>query len=74
MSVVSKNIGEGASEPAAKARVTRRRLVGGLAGLIGASAVATGVYAAAIEPQGLRVTRYALTPPHWPAGRRLSIT
>ena len=35
---------------------------------------ATGAYAGAIEPKGLIVTRYALTPPDWPAGRKLSIT
>jgi uncharacterized protein len=73
MTVVSKDM-EGSSIPSEKARVTRRRLVGGIAGLVGASAVATGVYAAAIEPQDLCVTRYAPAPPNWPKGRRLSIT
>jgi len=34
----------------------------------------TAVYAAAIEPEGLTVTRYALTPPGWPAGRKLTVT
>jgi uncharacterized protein len=63
-----------APEPTAKGRVSRRRVLAGAAGLIGLSAAATGVYAAAIEPQGLVVTRYALTPSGWPAGRRLSVT
>ncbi len=58
----------------ATARVTRRHVLAGAAGLIGLSATATGVYAAGIEPQGLVVTRYGLNPPRWPAGRKLSIT
>jgi len=60
--------------PVAKARVTRRRFLAGTAGLIGLTAAATGAYAAAIEPQSLVVTRYALNPPGWPAGCKLSIT
>jgi uncharacterized protein len=63
-----------ARAPAAKARVTRRHVLGAAAGLIGVSALATGVYAGGIEPLGLVVTRYALNPPGWPAGRKLSIT
>jgi uncharacterized protein len=52
----------------------RRFLAGGLSGgmalpLIG---VATGVYAIGVEPNFiLRVKRYRLTPPGWPAGLRL---
>ena len=65
--------GNGASV-ARKIRVTRRRVVAGAAALAGLSAAATAAYAGAIEPQGLVVTRYALTPPSWPAGRKLSIT
>ena len=65
---------EESADPAAPAGVTRRGLVGGFAGLIGTGAVASGLYAGAIEPQELRVTRYALTPPGWSAGRKLSIT
>jgi uncharacterized protein len=63
-------------EPAAKVRVTRRRVLFGTAGLLGLStaAVATATYAGAVEAQGLVVTRYALNPSNWPAGRRLSIT
>jgi len=57
-----------------RARVTRRRVLAGTAGLIGLSAVATGAYAGAIEPEGLVVTRYQLNPSGWPAGRKLSIT
>ncbi|MDR3421172.1 MAG: metallophosphoesterase [Xanthobacteraceae bacterium] len=57
-----------------KARMTRRRVLGGAAGLIGASALATGIYAGGIEPMGLVVTRYPLNPPGWPARRKLSMT
>jgi predicted MPP superfamily phosphohydrolase len=63
---------EGAT-PVAKAGVTRRRVLGAAASLLGVSAAATGIYAACIEPQGLVVTHYALNPPGWPAGRKLSI-
>jgi len=59
--------------PAAKPRVTRRHVVTGAAGLLGLS-VGTAVYAAAIEPDGLVVTRYAPALPGWPTGRKLSIT
>ena len=60
-------------EPGAKPRVTRRRVLTGAAGLLGLSA-GTAVYAAAIEPDGLVVTRYAPALPGWPKGRKLSIT
>jgi uncharacterized protein len=63
-----------ATQPAAKVGVTRRRVLFGTAGLLGVSAGATAAYAAAVEPQGLVVTRYALNPPNWPASHRLSIT
>ena len=59
---------------AAPKRLTRRRVLAGAAGLIGLSAAATGVYAGGIEPQSLVVTHYALNPPGWPVGRKLSIT
>ncbi len=68
---------EPASPPAPKMRVTRRRLLAATAGLIGmsaAGAAATGVYAGTIEPERLVVTRYALTPMSWPAGRKLTLT
>jgi predicted MPP superfamily phosphohydrolase len=61
------------SEPGAKLRVTRRRVLAGAAGLFGLSA-GTAVYAAAIEPERLVVTRYAPALPVWPTGRKLSIT
>src|SRR5271170_6214829 len=61
-------------ERAAKPRVTRRRLLAGAAALAGLSASATGAYAGAIEPLGLVVTRYALNPSGWSAGRRLTIS
>lgn len=56
------------------AKLTRRRLLTAGAGLIGLSMSAAGAYAGAIEPLGLVVTRYALTPPGWPADRKLTIT
>jgi predicted MPP superfamily phosphohydrolase len=55
-------------------RLTRRRVLKNAAKLVGLSAAATVVYAGAIEPEGLVVTRYAPKPPGWPAGRKLSIT
>jgi uncharacterized protein len=57
-----------------KARLTRRGLLAGGAGLVGLSAVGTTAYAAAIEPQRLVVTPYTLQPRGWPAGRKFSIT
>ena len=71
--ITAKDIEE-PSTPAMPTPVTRRRVLAGAAGLIGLSAAATGVYAGGIEPQSLVVTRYALNPPGWPAGCRLSIT
>src|SRR5260370_39053997 len=59
--------------PGAKPHVTRRRVLTGAVGLFGLSA-GTAVYAAAIEPDGLVVTRYAPALPGWPAGRKLSVT
>jgi uncharacterized protein len=56
-----------------KTGLSRRRLLIGGVGLIGLSASATGAYAGAIEPSDLLVTRYALTPPNWPARRKLTI-
>jgi uncharacterized protein len=61
-------------ERAAKPRVTRRRFLTAGAGLVGLSASATGAFAGAIEPLGLVVTPYALNPPGWPAGRKLTIS
>ena len=56
------------------AKLTRRRFLTASAGLIGLSVSAASAYAGAIEPLGLVVTRYALTPPGWPAGRKLTVT
>jgi len=58
--------------PAARAPVTRRRVLFSGAGIVAASLGTTAVYAA-IEPEGLVVTRYALSPSGWPADRKLSI-
>lgn len=60
--------------PAAKARLSRRRLLAATGGLLALSAAGTSTYAGAIEPQELVIRRYALTPPGWPAGRKLSIS
>jgi predicted MPP superfamily phosphohydrolase len=64
-----------ARRPALRAqpRITRRRVLTGAAGLVGLSA-GTAVYAGAIEPESLVVTRYAPALPGWPAGRKLSVT
>jgi uncharacterized protein len=61
-----------AVEPVAKPRPTRRRVLAATAALLGFSA--GGVYAAGLEGQSLAVTRYAPSPPRWPAGRKRSIT
>ena len=50
--------------------ITRRGLIlrgFGVATLAGAT---TAGYAGAIEPYELQTTRYALTPPRWPARQR----
>jgi predicted MPP superfamily phosphohydrolase len=60
--------------PAAMPLVTRRRLVTGAVGLVGLSAIATAAYAGVIEPLGLIVTPYKLTPPGWPAHHKLTMT
>jgi len=59
---------------AVKAHVTRRRLLAGVSGVLGSSAVGTAAYAGGVEPQSLIVTRYAPKPPGWPVAQRLSIT
>ena len=65
-------------DPAAPAArrtvVTRRSVLLGSVGLIGAAAPATAAYAAGIEAQSLRVTTYRARPASWPAGYKLSIT
>ncbi len=70
--------GVGGPEPdsslTARTGVTRRRVLGAAAGLAGLAASSTALYAGAIEPQGLVVTRYAPVPQNWPAGQKLAIT
>ena len=61
-------------ERVAKPRLTRAALIAVGAGLLGLSASATAAYAGVIEPMSVVVTRYALTPPRWPAGRKLTVT
>ena len=56
-----------------KSRLTRRRFVAAGAGLVGLVPAATAAYAGGVEPMGLVVTRYAVTPPQWPTGRTLAI-
>jgi uncharacterized protein len=63
---------EGTTGAAVPVHPTRRRVLTGAVGLFGLSAASTAAYAA-LEPQGLVVTRYALNPPGWPAGRKLTI-
>jgi len=65
---------ERSAAPVGQARFTRRGVVTGAAGLFGLAALAIGDYAAAVEPKGLVVTRYAPRLPGWPAERKLSIT
>ena len=65
---------ERSAAPVGQARFTRRGVVTGAAGLFGLAALALGDYAAAVEPKGLVVTRYAPRLPGWPAERKLSIT
>jgi len=66
----------GNAEPPARAklRLTRRRFLATTAGAAGLTAAAVGAYAGLIEPMGLTVTRYALTPPGWRAGQKLTVT
>src|SRR6266705_2359343 len=52
-------------------RLSRRSVILGGFGLAGTS---TAAYAAGIEAFELIVTPYRLTPPGWPASRRLTIT
>jgi predicted MPP superfamily phosphohydrolase len=61
-------------ESGAQPRLTRRRVLAGTVGLLGLSGASTAVYAAAIEPERLVLTRYAPALPGWPTGRKLSIT
>jgi uncharacterized protein len=65
--------GEGRPAPV-RAHLTRRRMLFGAAGVLGLSTASTAVYAGAVEPQGLVVTRYAPAPRGWPAERGLTIT
>jgi uncharacterized protein len=72
--LISKKAHSRPAGSAAEPRLTRRRLLAAGAGVVGLSATATAAYAAAIEPLGLKVTPYALTPPGWPAGHKLTVT
>jgi predicted MPP superfamily phosphohydrolase len=72
--LTSKNADRRPTGPAAKPRLTRRRFLTTGVGVVGLSATATAAYAGAIEPLGLKVTPYALTPPGWRAGHKLTVT
>jgi len=64
---------ERAAPTLAPGRLTRRHFVAGTA-LLGISGAAVAGYAGGIEPFGLVVTRYALSPPRWPAHYKLAVT
>jgi predicted MPP superfamily phosphohydrolase len=61
-------------DEAVSAGMTRRGLLLGGLGLVGAAGIGTVGYGAGIEAESLVVTRYRLRPPEWPMGRKLSIT
>src|SRR5262245_49285 len=52
--------------------LSRRRFIQSF-GAVGLSGITTAAYGVGIEPESLLVTRYRISPPGWPAGRRLSI-
>ncbi len=58
----------------ARPRLTRRRFLTAATGVVGFSVGIPAVYAGAIEPLGLVVTRYAPKPIGWPANRKLTMT
>ncbi len=65
-----------AQGPAQGRGLTRRRLLTagfGVAGITGLMGAGTTAYAANEAANDLVLTRYRLTPPGWPAGRKLSI-
>jgi len=62
-----------ADRPCLRPGVSRRRVIRAF-GALGVAGLATAGYGAGIEAESLLVTRYRLTPPRWPAGRRLSIS
>ncbi|MGD9769070.1 MAG: metallophosphoesterase, partial [Pseudolabrys sp.] len=65
-----------APRPAMSRGITRRRLLTagfGVAGFTGLMGAGTTAYAANEAANDLVLTRYQLTPPGWPAGRKLSI-
>jgi predicted MPP superfamily phosphohydrolase len=60
--------------PRPKAVVTRRHVLLGGLGVAGLTGGGTAAYAVGVEAQSLVVTGYRLTPPMWPAGKRVTIT
>jgi len=63
--------------PAPRPGLTRRGLLRGGIGLVGIGGLmvpGSGAYAALEAANDLVITDYRLTPPGWPAGRRLTIT
>src|SRR5262249_26337890 len=53
--------------------MTRRAVLGGL-GFAGVFGTGTSAYAVGVEPLGLVVTPYRLTPPRWPQGQPLTVS
>jgi predicted MPP superfamily phosphohydrolase len=66
-------IASSSRRPLLRPGLTRRALMTGF-GAVGMGGIATAAYGIGIEPESISVTRYRLTPPRWPAGRKLSIT
>ena len=56
----------------ARLGLSRRRFIQSC-GILSFAGVATTAYGVGVEPESLLVTRYRLTPPHWPAGRRVHV-
>lgn len=54
-------------------RLTRRRLLLGATTIVAAAGLATAGYGVGIEAQALKMARYKLSPPGWPADHRLRI-
>ncbi|MFZ5692352.1 MAG: metallophosphoesterase [Pseudomonadota bacterium] len=62
------------AESSRRSLISRRNLLLGGLGVTAFSGAAIGGYAGAEAAWMLDVTRYRLTPRHWPAGQRLTIT
>lgn len=65
---------EGEASETSPRRITRRGLLLGGVGISALAGAALAGYAGVEAAGALSITRYRLTPPHWPKGQRLSIT